>query len=132
MADAWTFGWKQLLTIADFAITIGIAWTGFRTFERWRREKIEEKRIDTAVEALALAYESKFVFDNIRSPMSFPYEWKDMPDSFGTEEQQRALAGSSTRSSSASRRTKIFSNVPGRCRSDAPHCSAPASKKPFC
>lgn len=60
MTDPWTFGWTQLLTIAGFAITIGIAWTGFRTFERWRREKIEEKCIDPAVEALALAKASSF------------------------------------------------------------------------
>jgi hypothetical protein len=67
--------WTQVLTIAGFLITIGIASAGFRTFERWRREKIEEKRIDTAIEALALVYESKFVFDNIRSAMSFGHEW---------------------------------------------------------
>jgi hypothetical protein len=29
------------------------------------KEKIEEKRIDTAIEALALVYESKFIFDHI-------------------------------------------------------------------
>src|SRR5271166_2481089 len=42
---------------------------------------------------LAVVYESKFVFDNIRSPMAFDYEWQDMPDSFGTEEQQRRTRG---------------------------------------
>ena len=68
-----------------------IAWFGFRTFERWHREKIEEKRIDTAIEALALVYESKFIFDNIRSPMSFDYEWKDMPEALA--EQQRNARG---------------------------------------
>jgi hypothetical protein len=56
MEKPWTFGWTQLLTIIGFCITIGIAIGGFRTFGRWKREKIEEKRIDVAIEALALTY----------------------------------------------------------------------------
>jgi hypothetical protein len=90
MPTPWTFGWTQLLTIIGFVITIAIAVGGFRTFGRWKKEKIEEKRIETAIEALALVYESKFIFDHIRSEMSFGYEWKDMPDSCGTEEQRNA------------------------------------------
>jgi len=74
MINPWTFGWTQLLTIVGFVITILIAIGGFRSFERWRKEKIEEKRIDTAVDALVLLREMKWVFDNIRSPMSFEYE----------------------------------------------------------
>jgi hypothetical protein len=90
MPDPWTFGWTQLLTIVGFIITIVIAVGGFRTFARWKREKIEEKRIDTAIEALALVYESKIIFDHIRSEMSFPYEWKDMPQGYGSEEERSA------------------------------------------
>ena len=90
MPTPWTFGWTQLLTIIGFIITILIAVGGFRTFGRWKKEKIEEKRIETAIEALALVYESKFIFDHIRSEMSFGYEWKDMPDSYGTEEHRNA------------------------------------------
>jgi hypothetical protein len=90
MPDPWTFGWTQLLTIVGFIITISIAVGGFRTFTRWKREKIEEKRIDTAIEALALVYESKIIFDHIRSEMPFPYEWKDMPQGFGLEEERSA------------------------------------------
>jgi hypothetical protein len=90
MADPWAFGWTQVFTLIGLLIPIGIALFGFRTFERWHREKIEEKRIDTAIEALALVYESKFIFDNIRSPMSFDYEWKDMPEGFGTEQERNA------------------------------------------
>ena len=97
MATAWTFGWTQLLTIVGYIITIAIAVGGFRTFGRWKKEKIEEKRIETAIEALALVYESKFIFDHIRSEMSFAYEWKDMPDGYGTEERE-TLAGRSMRS----------------------------------
>ncbi|HKO06670.1 MAG TPA: hypothetical protein VJ487_03070, partial [Alphaproteobacteria bacterium] len=90
MPTPWTFGWTQLLTIIGFIITITIAVGGFRTFGRWKKEKIEEKRIDAAIEALALVYESKFIFDNIRSEMSFPYEWRDMPVGYGSEEQRNA------------------------------------------
>jgi hypothetical protein len=90
MSTPWTFGWAQLLTIVGFIITISIAVGGFRTFARWKKEKIEEKRIDTAIEALALVYESKFIFDQIRSEMSFPYEWKDMPEGYGPEGERNA------------------------------------------
>jgi hypothetical protein len=83
MNDLWAFGWTQLLTIVGFVITVVIARAGFRTFERWHREKIEEKRIDTAVEALALVYESKLVFEHIRSEGTQPHEWKDMPEDYG-------------------------------------------------
>jgi hypothetical protein len=90
MPTPWTFGWTQFLTIVGFIITISIAVGGFRTFSRWRREKIEEKRIDTAIETLALVYESKFIFDHIRSEMSFPYEWEDMPEGYGVEADKNA------------------------------------------
>jgi hypothetical protein len=92
MPTPWTFGWTQLLTIVGFIITVSIAAGGFRTFARWEREKIAEKRIDTAIEALALVYETKFIFDHIRSEASFPYEWKDMPDGYGSETERNARA----------------------------------------
>jgi hypothetical protein len=90
MADPWTFGWTQLLTIIGFIITISIAVGGFRTFNRWKREKIEEKRIDIAIEALALVYESKFIFDHIKSETSVPYESQDMAEGYGSVEQRSA------------------------------------------
>jgi len=90
----WEFGWTQLLTIIGFLITVLIAIGGFRSFERWRRERIEEKKIDTAIEALVLVREAKFIFENIRSPMSFDYEWKDMPQSPGDDESMRRTKGS--------------------------------------
>src|SRR5712671_5852641 len=68
MSDPWAFGWTQVLTIIGFAITLLIAFSGFRTFERWRREKLEEQRIEVAIEALALAYEASNVFAYIREP----------------------------------------------------------------
>lgn len=84
--DPWAFGWTQLLTIIGFAITIVIAFSGFRTFGRWKREKIEERKIDIALEALSVAYESKGVFDTIRNPGAFAYEWADMPRDEGESE----------------------------------------------
>jgi hypothetical protein len=78
-ADPWSFGWTQLFTIIGFVITSVVAVGGFRTFDRWRREKIEETKIETAFDFLAIAYESKYVFEAIRSPLTFDYESKDMP-----------------------------------------------------
>jgi hypothetical protein len=78
----WEFGTNQLLTCLGLLLTLGIAVGGFRTFQRWKREKIEETRIGVAIDTLALMYESKFVFENIRSEMSFPYEWQDMPEPY--------------------------------------------------
>jgi hypothetical protein len=86
----WTFGWTQLLTLIGFALTLGIAIGGFRTFGRWKREKVEEKRIEIALDALSLAYQAQYVFDGIRSPMSYAHEWEDMPKAeHETEESVR-------------------------------------------
>ncbi len=93
MNDPWAFGWTQLLTILGLLITAVIAVAGFRTFGRWKREKIEEKRIDAAIEALALAHESKWIFDSIRSDMSFGYEWEDMKDRPHDRPEMRSQRG---------------------------------------
>src|SRR5262245_37256326 len=89
----WTFGWTQLLTIVGFIITICIAIGGFRTLNRWRREKLEERTIETAIEALTIAYETKYIFQHIRSPMSEGYEWADMPQQPGESEEVRRRRG---------------------------------------
>jgi hypothetical protein len=68
MNDPWAFGWTQVLTIIGFLMTLGIAVGGFRTFGRWKREKIEERRIEIALEALSIAYEAEGVFETIRNP----------------------------------------------------------------
>ena len=91
--DPWAFGWTQLLTIIGFVITLGIALGGFRTFGRWKREKLEEKRIEIALDMLGMVYEAKYIFDNIRSPMSFDYEWRDMPEGVGNNEGDRRRRG---------------------------------------
>ena len=91
--DPWAFGWTQLLTIIGFVITGAIAIGGFGTFERWRKQKLEEKKIDAALEALAIAYQSKFVFEHIRGPMAYGYEWTDMPQRPGDTEDKRSSRG---------------------------------------
>jgi hypothetical protein len=93
MNDPWSFGWPQLLTIVGFVITGLIAIGGFRTFGRWKREKLEEKKIEIALDASAIAYEAKYVFDNIRSPFSFEYEHKDMPKKADETELERGKRG---------------------------------------
>ncbi len=92
--DPWAFGWTQALTLLGFAITGLIAWGGFRSFNRWKREQLEGRRIEIAFDLLAITYESKYVFDNIRSPMSFPYEWEDLPKRPGETEEQWRSRGS--------------------------------------
>lgn len=93
MSDPWTFGWTQVLTIIGFMITISIAIGGFRTFGRWRREKLEERRIDMAFDALTIAHETKFIFQSIRSPLAQGYEWADMPERSGDTEDKRQRRG---------------------------------------
>jgi len=95
MSDPWAFGWTQVLTIVGFLITIAIAIGGFETFGRWKRQKIEERRIDLAFDALSLAQESKFVFGRIRDPNGFEGEWKNMPVKEGESQEDRDRRGGS-------------------------------------
>jgi hypothetical protein len=91
--DPWAFGWTQLLTLIGFIITIGIAVGGFRTFGRWKRERIEERRIDIAFDVLSIARESKFVFGRIRDPHGFEGEWRNMPVKEGESDTDRSMRG---------------------------------------
>ncbi len=84
--DPWSFGLNHLLTLIGFVITISIATAGFRTFGKWKREKIEERRIDIALDALSIAYEADLIFQSIRSPLSVEPEWADMK---GVDDPQR-------------------------------------------
>jgi hypothetical protein len=76
--DPWTFGLSHLLTVIGFIITAVIAFAGFRSFAKWKRERLEERKIEIALEALALAYEAPYIFDSIRSPISYDGEWSEM------------------------------------------------------
>jgi hypothetical protein len=80
--------------VIGFLITILIAIGGFRSFNRWKREQLEARRIDAALEALSIAYESRMVFDHIRSPMAHEYEWRDMPERPGEMAHDRSRRGS--------------------------------------
>lgn len=93
MSDPWAFGWTQILTLAGFVLTALIAIFGFRTFGRWKREKLEERRIEIAFDSLEIAYETKFVFQHIRGPLAHGYEWEDMPERPGDTEDKRNRRG---------------------------------------
>lgn len=93
MSDPWTFGWTQLLAIIGLLMTAGISFAGLRTFGKWRRESIEDRRIEAAIDALSIAYQSKYVFENIRGPMIFGYEYEEMPVSPGESESRRGRRG---------------------------------------
>jgi hypothetical protein len=80
-------------TLVGFGVTALIAYFGFRSFERWKREQVEERRMEIAFQALKLAYQSTFVFDHIRSPLIEGYEWADMPERAGEDENKRSRRG---------------------------------------
>lgn len=92
MSDPWAFGWTQVFTLFGFMITIGIAASGFKSFNSWRREKIEEKRIDVAIEALSLVYDSRRVFNHIRSQAT-AFDFEDMPVKPGEDVNDRFMRG---------------------------------------
>lgn len=82
--------------LKDFAgpsIAIIIAYFGFKSFRRWKRGQLEERRMEVAFRALKLAYQSTFVFENIRSPLVESYEWADMPQRPGEDESKWHLRG---------------------------------------
>src|SRR5262249_35297405 len=94
MFDLGQFQWAHLLSVIGLILTGSIAIAGFRTFNRWKREKLEEKRIEVATEALAIAYEAKEVFRFIRLRLVSPFEWQDMPRIQGETEEDRAARAS--------------------------------------
>lgn len=97
MSDPWVFGRTQLLTIVGFLVTISIAVGSFRTFNRWKREKIDETKVQVALDGLAIAYDSKYVFAHIRSPFVSSAEWEDMPTRSGEENHKRSQRGTALR-----------------------------------
>jgi hypothetical protein len=84
--DPWAFGWTQLFTLIGLGMSGLFAFLGLRTFEKWKREKLEERKIEIAFDALSLAHESKYVFAHIRNVMSYDFEYKDMPKKPGASE----------------------------------------------
>ena len=55
--------------------------------------EIEEKRIEVAIDALALPSESKFIFEHIRSVIVFEGEYDDFPKRPGDTEAVWRLRG---------------------------------------
>jgi hypothetical protein len=91
----WEFGWNQVLTLAGLVLTTGIAFGGFRSFDRWKREQLETKKIDIAFETLSVVYQAKWVFGNIRSPLIEDYEWSEMKPRPGDTDDIRRKRGPS-------------------------------------
>ncbi len=89
MSDPWAFGWTQVLAIAALVLTGVVSGLGLRTFGKWRRETIEGRRIEVAVEALSLTYQSKWIFENIRAPIVYEYEYDGMPGISGESDDER-------------------------------------------
>ena len=79
LSDPWAFGWTQVFTLAGLLMSGIVSFLGLRTFGKWKREKLEERRLEVAYEALTIAYESEMVFDDIRRRLVYEYEWADMP-----------------------------------------------------
>lgn len=79
LSDPWAFGWTQLFTLAGLIMSAVISFLGLRTFGKWKREKLEERRLEIAYDALTIAYRSEMVFDDIRRRLVREYEWADMP-----------------------------------------------------
>lgn len=93
MENPWAFGWTQLLMIAGLVLTGVVSLLGLRTFGKWRRETIEARRIEAAVDALSLAYQTRWIFENIRAPIIYRYEYEEMPERAGEPEDRRASRG---------------------------------------
>ncbi|TQF27644.1 hypothetical protein UNPF46_30505 [Bradyrhizobium sp. UNPF46] len=69
-----------VVTLIGIAVTGTVAVLGLKSFAKFKREKIEERRIEVALDALTLAYESKFVFQSIRARAFTSDEHEDGSD----------------------------------------------------
>jgi hypothetical protein len=56
-----------VVALVGITVTGTVATLGLQSFEKFKREKIEERRIEVSIDALALAYEAKYVFESIRA-----------------------------------------------------------------
>ncbi|SRR6266702_8483355 len=68
------------VAIAGLAITGLLTLKGLNSFERWRREKIEERRIQVAIDALAIAHEAVIAFEAVQGRFVANHEYADMSD----------------------------------------------------
>jgi hypothetical protein len=70
----------SIVALLGLGLTAVIAIAGFKSFGRWKREKIEERRIEVALDALAIAYEVRFRFEGIRSRIMREDEYADIDE----------------------------------------------------
>jgi hypothetical protein len=70
----------SIVALLGLGLTAVIAIAGFKSFGRWKREKIEERRIEVALDALAIAYEARFRFESIRSRFTRKHEYADIDE----------------------------------------------------
>ncbi len=82
------------MSLAALTATVAIAVKGFNTLEKWKKQRIEEKRLDVAWEMLSITYESKYVFDHIRTSLIREPEWAGMPIEPGESDDDRRRRGS--------------------------------------
>ncbi|RTL62157.1 MAG: hypothetical protein EKK42_32790 [Pseudonocardiaceae bacterium] len=68
------------MTAVGVVATGTLAALGLRSFSKFKQEKIEERRIEVSLDALTIAYESKFVFQAIRARASSSHEWEGATD----------------------------------------------------
>jgi hypothetical protein len=72
------------VALIGVGVTGSLAYAGLKTFDRWKREKLEENRISVALDALAISFEASHVFDEIIKS----YEYEDMKiDGAGVEQR---------------------------------------------
>jgi hypothetical protein len=91
--DPSVFGPNQWLTLAGLVLTATIAAVSLRTFNSWKREKIEERKIELAFDALAIAYESRFIFGHISTAFTFAGEHQVMEKLPGESDDEWSRRG---------------------------------------
>ncbi|WP_210166314.1 hypothetical protein [Bradyrhizobium sp. LTSP857] len=69
-----------VVALIGITVTGAMAGFGLRSFAKFKREKLEERRIEVALDALAIAYESKFVFQMVRVRAARQDEYSDYVD----------------------------------------------------
>lgn len=80
--------------LKDFAlpaVALISLFVGLNTFSRWKRERLEEKRIDVAIEALAIAFEACSAFDIIRARLIKRYETDQLRTTHGIHTEEHTI-----------------------------------------
>lgn len=91
MNAAWQFGWDQLFNGLTAVGVIFATLVALRGLNSWKTEKITSRRIDAAEQALALIYESEWIFQRIRSPAGWAAEGSSRTGSADESESEKKL-----------------------------------------